>query len=29
MNFQNGLTCGGAYIKLLTGDVNLQLVKGV
>lgn len=23
MNFQEGITCGGAYIKLLSGDVNL------
>lgn len=27
MNFQNGLSCGGAYIKLLTSADNLNLVK--
>lgn len=29
MNFQNGLSCGGAYIKLLTSADDLHLVKGV
>ena len=28
VNFQKGLSCGGAYIKLLTGDADLSLVKG-
>lgn len=23
VNFQDGITCGGAYIKLLSGDVDL------
>lgn len=26
VNFQTGLQCGGAYIKLLTSAENLQLV---
>lgn len=28
VNFQNGLTCGGAYIKLLTSAEDLDTVKG-
>ena len=24
VNFQNGITCGGAYIKLLSGEVELS-----
>ena len=27
MNFQNGLSCGGAYIKLLSSADNLNMVK--
>ena len=27
MNFQNGMTCGGAYMKLLTQSVDLDLVR--
>lgn len=28
VNFQNGLSCGGAYVKLLTSAENLDMVKG-
>lgn len=29
VNFQKGLSCGGAYIKLLTSGENLEKVRRV
>lgn len=29
VNFQNGIECGGAYVKLLSKTTELNLVSGV